>query len=199
MPPRWSCDSKARTACVCSASSTSRGARGAGRLNGAAATSSWIVPGSPSSTHRSASVRRRSHRLSGSRGEAVDREPVTVCGPVARIDGSRRGVGCASGEFGCVTSDGGGGTWASSDLFHRGRGRHARGRDGDASGLGRTLWRRGPDAQQRRATRYSRDELERLRFVVDLVEAGTTPADAHRLLAERVRTRSRSVVPARKA
>ena len=34
---------------------------------------------------------------------------------------------------------------------------------------------------------YSRDELERLRFVVDLVEAGTTPADAHRLLAERVR------------
>jgi DNA-binding response OmpR family regulator len=34
---------------------------------------------------------------------------------------------------------------------------------------------------------YSRDELEQLRFVVDLVEAGTTPADAHRLLAERVR------------
>ena len=34
---------------------------------------------------------------------------------------------------------------------------------------------------------YSRDELERLRFVVDLVEAGTTPADAHRLLAERLR------------
>lgn len=34
---------------------------------------------------------------------------------------------------------------------------------------------------------YSRDELERLRFVVDLVEGGTTPADAHRLLAERLR------------
>jgi CheY-like chemotaxis protein len=34
---------------------------------------------------------------------------------------------------------------------------------------------------------YSRDELERLRFIVDLVEAGTTPADAHRLLAERLR------------
>jgi DNA-binding transcriptional MerR regulator len=34
---------------------------------------------------------------------------------------------------------------------------------------------------------YTRDELERLRFVVDLVESGTTPADAHRLLAERLR------------
>ena len=34
---------------------------------------------------------------------------------------------------------------------------------------------------------YSRDELEQLRFVVDLIEAGTTPADAHRLLAERLR------------
>ena len=34
---------------------------------------------------------------------------------------------------------------------------------------------------------YSRDELERLRFVVDLVEAGTTPADAHRLLTDRLR------------
>jgi CheY-like chemotaxis protein len=33
---------------------------------------------------------------------------------------------------------------------------------------------------------YSRDELERLRFVVDLVEAGTTPGDAHRLLAEQL-------------
>ncbi len=33
---------------------------------------------------------------------------------------------------------------------------------------------------------YSRDDLERLRFVVDAVEAGTTPADAHRLLAERL-------------
>ncbi len=33
---------------------------------------------------------------------------------------------------------------------------------------------------------YSRDELERLRFVVDEVEGGTTPADAHRLLAERL-------------
>jgi DNA-binding transcriptional MerR regulator len=34
---------------------------------------------------------------------------------------------------------------------------------------------------------YSRDDLERLRFLVDLVEAGSTPADAHRLLAERIR------------
>ena len=34
---------------------------------------------------------------------------------------------------------------------------------------------------------YSRDELERLRFVVDLVDDGTTPADAHRLLADRLR------------
>jgi DNA-binding transcriptional MerR regulator len=34
---------------------------------------------------------------------------------------------------------------------------------------------------------YSRDELERLRFVVDLVGAGTTPADAHRLLSEQLR------------
>jgi DNA-binding transcriptional MerR regulator len=33
---------------------------------------------------------------------------------------------------------------------------------------------------------YSRDELEQLRFVVDLVDAGTTPADAHRLLSERL-------------
>jgi len=31
---------------------------------------------------------------------------------------------------------------------------------------------------------YSRDELEQLRFVVDLVASGTTPAAAHRLLAE---------------
>jgi CheY-like chemotaxis protein len=34
---------------------------------------------------------------------------------------------------------------------------------------------------------YSRDELEQLRFVVDRVEAGSTPADAHRLLSERLR------------
>jgi CheY-like chemotaxis protein len=33
---------------------------------------------------------------------------------------------------------------------------------------------------------YSRDELEQLRFVVDSIEAGSTPADAHRLLAERL-------------
>lgn len=33
---------------------------------------------------------------------------------------------------------------------------------------------------------YSRDELERLRYLVDAVEAGTTPADAHRLLAEQI-------------
>jgi len=33
---------------------------------------------------------------------------------------------------------------------------------------------------------YSRDELERLRFVVDLVDAGTSPADAHRLLADQL-------------
>ncbi len=34
---------------------------------------------------------------------------------------------------------------------------------------------------------YSRDELERLRYVVDSIEDGATPADAHRLLAERIR------------
>ena len=34
---------------------------------------------------------------------------------------------------------------------------------------------------------YSRDELEQLRFVVDLVGSGTTPAEAHRMLAERSR------------
>jgi CheY-like chemotaxis protein len=34
---------------------------------------------------------------------------------------------------------------------------------------------------------YSRDELEQLRFVVDTMEGGATPADAHRLLAERLR------------
>jgi CheY-like chemotaxis protein len=33
---------------------------------------------------------------------------------------------------------------------------------------------------------YSRDELEQLRFVVDKMDAGSTPADAHRLLAERM-------------
>ena len=33
---------------------------------------------------------------------------------------------------------------------------------------------------------YSRDELEQLRFIVDSIEAGSTPADAHRLLAERL-------------
>jgi len=34
---------------------------------------------------------------------------------------------------------------------------------------------------------YTRDELERLRFVVDQVASGTTPAEAHRMLAERSR------------
>lgn len=34
---------------------------------------------------------------------------------------------------------------------------------------------------------YSRDELEQLRFVVDLVADGTTPSAAHRLLADRSR------------
>jgi CheY-like chemotaxis protein len=34
---------------------------------------------------------------------------------------------------------------------------------------------------------YSRDELEQLRFVVDLVVSGTTPAAAHRLLTDRSR------------
>ncbi len=43
--------------------------------------------------------------------------------------------------------------------------------------------RSGADGAQRI---YSRDDLERLRFVVDAVEAGATPADAHRLLAERL-------------
>ena len=32
---------------------------------------------------------------------------------------------------------------------------------------------------------YSRDELEQLRFVVDLVASGTTPAAAHRMLVDR--------------
>lgn len=34
---------------------------------------------------------------------------------------------------------------------------------------------------------YSRDELEQLRFIVDRTATGTTAADAHRLLAERLR------------
>jgi DNA-binding transcriptional MerR regulator len=34
---------------------------------------------------------------------------------------------------------------------------------------------------------YSRDELEQLRFIVDMTSTGTTAADAHRLLAERLR------------
>jgi DNA-binding transcriptional MerR regulator len=33
---------------------------------------------------------------------------------------------------------------------------------------------------------YSRDELEQLRFVVDAIAHGSTPADAHRLLADRL-------------
>jgi CheY-like chemotaxis protein len=33
---------------------------------------------------------------------------------------------------------------------------------------------------------YSRDELEQLRFVVDAIADGRTPADAHRLLVERL-------------
>jgi DNA-binding transcriptional MerR regulator len=34
---------------------------------------------------------------------------------------------------------------------------------------------------------YSRDELEQLRFIVDRTSTGTTAADAHRLLGERLR------------
>ena len=34
---------------------------------------------------------------------------------------------------------------------------------------------------------YTRDELEQLRFVVDKVNAGSTPADAHRLLTDELR------------
>ena len=33
---------------------------------------------------------------------------------------------------------------------------------------------------------YSRDDVEQLRFVVEAINAGATPADAHRLLAERL-------------
>jgi DNA-binding transcriptional MerR regulator len=33
---------------------------------------------------------------------------------------------------------------------------------------------------------YSRDELEQLRFIVDALETGSTPADAHRLLSEHI-------------
>src|SRR5215203_3829525 len=33
---------------------------------------------------------------------------------------------------------------------------------------------------------YSRDQLEQLRFVVDAIDAGSTPADAHRLLSQRL-------------
>ena len=34
---------------------------------------------------------------------------------------------------------------------------------------------------------YSRNQLEQLRFVVDTMRAGATPADAHRMLADRLR------------
>ena len=42
---------------------------------------------------------------------------------------------------------------------------------------------------------YSRDDLEHLRFVIDAMAAGSSAADAHRLLAEEVRERG-SVGPA---
>ena len=42
---------------------------------------------------------------------------------------------------------------------------------------------------------YSRDDLERLRFVVDKVNAGSTPADAHRLLADQLREHRRLEPP----
>jgi DNA-binding transcriptional MerR regulator len=38
---------------------------------------------------------------------------------------------------------------------------------------------------------YSRDDVERLRFIREQTRAGLQPADAHRLLAERTRERSR--------
>ena len=38
---------------------------------------------------------------------------------------------------------------------------------------------------------YSRDDVERLRFIREQTQAGLQPADAHRLLAERTRQRSR--------
>jgi DNA-binding transcriptional MerR regulator len=38
---------------------------------------------------------------------------------------------------------------------------------------------------------YSRDDVERLRFIREQTQAGLQPADAHRLLAERTRERSR--------
>jgi DNA-binding transcriptional MerR regulator len=39
---------------------------------------------------------------------------------------------------------------------------------------------------------YSRDDVERLRFVREQTEAGLQPADAHRLLAERTREREQA-------
>jgi DNA-binding transcriptional MerR regulator len=38
---------------------------------------------------------------------------------------------------------------------------------------------------------YSRDDVERLRFIREQTQAGLQPADAHRLLAERTRERAR--------
>jgi DNA-binding transcriptional MerR regulator len=39
---------------------------------------------------------------------------------------------------------------------------------------------------------YSRDDVERLRFIREQTEAGLQPADAHRLLAERTREREQA-------
>jgi DNA-binding transcriptional MerR regulator len=43
---------------------------------------------------------------------------------------------------------------------------------------------------------YTRDELEQLRFLVDEIASGSTPADAHRLLAERLGDAARLRPPA---
>ena len=108
--------------------------------------------------------------------------------PAGRVDRSRRNVGRASGQLGCVTVAAAEGESGGRPIYSIGA---------VASMLGvetptLRVWeeRYGvvvPTRSQGAQRVYSRDELERLRFVVDLVEAGTTPADAHRLLAERLR------------
>jgi CheY-like chemotaxis protein len=47
-----------------------------------------------------------------------------------------------------------------------------------------------PDRSQGGHRLYTRDQLEQLRFVIDKISAGLTPADAHRLLSEHLASRS---------
>ena len=79
------------------------------------------------------------------------------------------------------------GVGPSADLLDRRGGVDAGRRNGDRSKMGGRYGIVVPARSKGDQRVYSRDELEQLRFVVDLVGTGTTPAEAHRMLAERSR------------